>query len=187
MESKENCITVKDILNAKIVFESDDKCTSCAAETEAVEKEIASTEKEYKDLRQNYYDMLVENIKKDVEIDELELKIQEKSNYTEFTEHFSENSMKFVRLLKNKEAEDSKFVLAVVRGLYEDRLEDLKKKNLSGRSKATNKEPVTPEKMATIRSIFAERTKGSAKSDERGRNLRKLIKSAIETINKKQH
>lgn len=75
MELQTNQITVKDILDAQIEFESDDKCTSCTSEIKGAEEEIISIEKEYKELRQKYHDVLVENIKKDVEIEELERKI----------------------------------------------------------------------------------------------------------------
>lgn len=95
--------------------------------------------------------------------------------------------MKSLRSLELTEADDSKFVLAVVRGLYENRMEVLKDKNLSGRSKTTNKTPITPEKMATIEGVFAERTSGCSEPAKRSKNLRKMIKSAVETINKQQH
>lgn len=180
-------ISIADILNASIEFESDDKCNFCASEIEAVEKEIASIEKECKLLRQKYHDKLVENLKKDVEIEQMELQIQDKSDYADFTEHFSDDSMKNIRSLGLTEASDSKFVLAVVRGLYENRLEVLQNKNLSGRSKLANKEPMTPEKMGIIKDIFSKRTNGSNESDKRRQNLRKMVKSAIETINKTQH
>lgn len=178
-------LTINDILNAPIVFEDD--CTSCASEIKNADDEIALIEAECKELRRKYHDMLVENIKKDVEIEDLEVKVREQSSYAEFTNHFSDESMKTLRSFEIAEANDSKFVLAAVRGLYVDRLEVLKERNLSGRSKTQKKYPVTPEKKKILQDLFTERIKNATRLAERGQNLNALIKSAIGTINKIQH
>lgn len=185
MQRDDTVLTINDILNAPIVFEDD--CTSCASEIKKEDDEIALIEAECKELRRKYHDMLVENIKKDVEIDELEVKIREKSSYAEFTNKFSDESMKTLRSFETAEANDSKYVLAAVRGLYEDRLEVLKERNLSGRSKNRKKYPVTPVKLKILQDIFTERIKNTTGFAERRQNLNALIKSAIETINKIQH
>lgn len=185
LQSDVVALTINDILNAPIVF--NDECTCCGSEIKNTEDEIALVGAECKELRRKYHNMLVENIKKDVEIDDLEVKVREQSSYADFKNKLSDESMKTLRSFGIAEGNDSKFVLAAVKGLYEGRLEVVKERNLSGRSKTQKKNPVTPEKMKILQDLFTERIKNTTGSAERGQNLNALIKSAIDTINKTQH
>lgn len=79
--------------------------------------------------------------------------------------------------------EDSTFVLTVVRALYEERLEVLDKRTVSGRNK--NKEKMTPEKLSTIRKIFRQRlSKVTDDKEKRLKRLTELIKNAQYSIAK---
>lgn len=179
-------------MDSDIIFESDaDECSdnSFKHKMEAMEIEIASLEGEVKIKRGKYYEMLLENVKKDFEIDELEKNIQQEKNktvYADFAKYFSSNWMNTLRSFDRTENEDSKFILSAVRGLYENSLEVLKSKNISGRSKDNSKQPVTPEKIGILRDLLKERVANDQDSAEREKKLNNLIKTSIETINKKQ-
>lgn len=188
MESQlsEGAITIDEILNAEIEFESDDKCTSCVGDIKNSEQEITLIQRECKELRRKYHDMLIDNLKKDVEIEDLEMQqVREQSKYTEYTNNFTQKSMETLRSIGNTKADDGKFILAAVIGLYEDRLEILKERNISGRSKSKTKQPMTIEKMKILQGLFTERIQNSTEFPVRNKNVKTLIKTAIETINKK--
>lgn len=73
--------------------------------------------------------------------------------------------------------------MAVVRALYEERLEVLDKKTVSGRNK--EKEKMTPEKLIIIRKIFRQRlSKVGDDKEKRLKRLTELIKNAQYSIAK---
>lgn len=167
---------IHQILEATIELE----CVSCETEVKAMENEAALLEKEYDELKKKYYNALLENLKKDVEIEALEESLQ--SKYRKFSDILPENTLKVLRSLENTKSKDSKFILTALRGLYADRMDELKNINLSGISKKNeDKRPMTPEKQDSLRQMLRERTNDS----ERVSQINRLIKTAIETINKK--
>lgn len=155
------------------------ECVSCEAEIKDMEHRTELVEKEHNELRKKYYNALVENFKKDREIESLEDQLKPK--YTSFEDILPEDTMQVIRSLKNTGAKDSKFILTALRGLYVGRLNDLKNINLSGRSKINNKKPMTPEKKTILKKLLKERTNNT---DERVNQLNRYIKAAIESINK---
>lgn len=73
--------------------------------------------------------------------------------------------------------------MAVVRALYEERLEVLDKKTVSGRNK--EKEKMTMEKLIIIRKIFRQRlSKVGDDKEKRLKRLTELIKNAKYSIAK---
>lgn len=171
-------------MNAQIVFEVEHECVQCDIEMQTTQQEINTIEAENKTLREEYYDCLVQNVKKDVEIEELVKKIGTRSMYSGFVKKLSAKSMNTLRSFKKTVAHDSKFISTAIRGLYEGRLEILNERNLSGRSKIHQKQPVTPEKMNILRGLFMERVKNTTDSAERAENLNQLVKTAIGNINR---
>lgn len=144
-------------------------------------------ENEYNDLRKKYYAALVENFKKDIEIESLKKQLKPTLKYEKFDNILSGETMQILRSIPSTEAHDSKFILAAVRGFYADRLPDLKNKNVSGKHRSNQvKRPVTPEKKVMLKQLLDERTKNCDRSTERVSNLNKHIKNSIEAINKKQ-
>lgn len=129
-------------------------------------------------------------MKKDVEIEDIQSKIQP-NIYDEFKNDLSEESIERLRKIGFQEKDDSVFVLAIVRGLYHDRLGDLSKKSITGRSKGVErKEPISPAKMSVIDKMFEKRMKrdgSSAKTSGRKNKVNKHIKTAIQNINKIGH
>lgn len=176
-------------MEANIIFDSDENecgASSCETEINTMENEVALLEAEAKEMRLKYHAMLIENLKKDFEIQDLKAQLKEQTKYVEFENNFSPDAMETIRSCGDEEAMDSKFILTAVRDLYDGRLGDLQTKNVSGRSKDITKQPVTPEKMNILRGMFKERMTYSKKSDER-KTLNRIIKTAIQTINNKKH
>lgn len=89
-----------------------------------------------------------------------------------------------INLIGCDEKDDSSFILAVMRGLYDGRVGDLSKKTVTGRSKNDEvKEPVSPAKMCLIKDMFEERmTKSGSGSIERRKKMNKHVKMAIQNI-----
>lgn len=128
--------------------------------------------------------MLVENVNKDLEIESLEKKNGSNRKYLGFEENFSPESLENLRLFDIGKKDDSKFILAAVRGLYSDDLKVLIKKTISGRSKSQPKEKISPKKMEILKQLFKSRVGDDV---AREMDLGKFVKSAIVSINKKQN
>lgn len=159
----------------------------CQEEIEKLKSEILSCETERKKLKTKYFDLLMENLQKDVEIEDIEKKFGS-SIFDEFKNDIASDSIDKLSIIEFGEKNDSKFVLTVVRGLYQERLEDLSRKTVTGRSKnKATKEPISPSKMAIITKIFEKRVRGSSNSIERKKNINKHIKKAIQNIAKTGH
>lgn len=158
----------------------------CQKQIRQLKAQISLSEAERKELKAKYFDLLTENLKKDVEIAEMEKKIRP-NIFHEFENKFSTDSMKRLRLIGFAQKEDSAFVLAVMRGLYEGRLAVLSNKTVSGHSKNKTKGPITPAKMSIISNMFNERVESANNSVERKMKIKKHIKSAIGNINKTGH
>lgn len=181
----DNTSIVNAIIAADILFESDG-CSkiSCSNEICALQTEINEIESKIKEFRSMYYDMLVENVNKDLEIESLEKKNGSNRKYLGFEENFSPESLENLRLFDIGKKDDSKFILAAVRGLYSDDLKVLKKKTISGRSKSQPKEKISPKKMEILKQLFKSRVGDDV---AREMDLGKFVKSAIVSINKKQN
>lgn len=176
--------TIRQITEASIEIE----CVSCETEVTAMENEAEILENENHELRKRYYGALLDNFKKDKEIETLENQINPTIQYTKFDELLPEITMQTLRSLQLTEANDSKFILAAICGFYADRLPDLKNINISGQYRKNEfKRPMTPKKKDLLKELLEERTKNSERSADRVSNLNKLIKTAIATINKKQN
>lgn len=159
----------------------------CKNEIQKLKDKIALCEAERKKMKAKYFDLLTENLKKDVEITEMEKKIHP-SIFDGFENEFSTDSMEQIRLIELVQEEDSAFVLAAMRGLYDGKLDVLSKKTVTGRSKIGGKEPISPEKLSIIKTLFNKRVEiNSINSIERKKKINKHVKTAIENINKAEN
>lgn len=131
---------------------------------------------------------MIENLKKDLILHKL-LNQEIKNEFDEFNDRFPVKTLNELRTLGKAEKCDSSFVLNALRGLYINNLAELKDKTYSGSSKTNSKEPITPEKMKCLKEIFEKRLEyielaDIIVDDERKKKFPKLVKNAIETINK---
>lgn len=160
---------------------------SCQKQIEQLKSEISSCEAERKKLKNEYFDLLMVNLQKDVEINEMEKKTGS-STFDEFKNDLSSEAIDKLSIIGSEEKYDSKFILTVVRDLYGGKLNELSKKSVTGRAKVENtKESITPTKMTIITKIFEKRVSGSSKGIERKKNVNKHIKTAIQNIVKVGH
>lgn len=143
---------------------------------------IAKCRLEIKDVKQKYHLALIENLRKDVTIENL-LDKKKKSMFDNFHGDFPHDALESLRVIGNTEREDSTFVLTAVRGLYSD-LSTLKNKTYSGMSKNKSKDPMTPKKLEILKTIFEKRIDNiDCDSDIKRKKLfSKHVKTAIETI-----
>lgn len=108
--------------------------------------------------------------------------------YEDYKGTFDSAILSRLRSLGIKKPDDSTFVSVAVRSLYDGKLDLLKNKSLTGRStKGEKREPITPDKLETLKKLFDERI-NSVTSDlkirnERKKNLNTCIKNAIRNIN----
>lgn len=178
---------VRDIMNAEFVF--DCKNEACVDEIDKLEAEIASCMRNYHLTKQKYNSALVENLKKDFILHNLTNQLIE-NRFDEFCDMFSIETVKLLRKIGPKPENDSSFVLTAVRGLYRNNLATLKNKSYSGISKNKTKEPLTPEKVTCLRSIYEKRIEYVENETnmydvtERKTKFSKHVKTALESINK---
>lgn len=173
---------VKAILEAQIEFSSDSKCINnkCKSEIHALEIEHDKLQAEIRNGQIKYHEILISNLKKDFEIRSLKEKLKD-NRFHEFSKMLSSETIDELKSINSAENKDSNFVLKVVRDLYKNDLLKLKNKSYSGQR--TKKQPMTPEKVNIIKTVFSKRVQTLENGEERNKNLSKLIKSAIETIN----
>lgn len=157
----------------------------CRTETDAIRMQIFECERKINEGKERYHQLLVLNLKKDVAIEELKQRLAD-SLYENFNDVLSRESISKLRALGNEQKDDSTFVLSIVTDLYKDDLSRLQNKSFSGSKKTS---PMTPQKVDKIQKLFGERMNHIEKSmsvtADRKSNIGKLIKNAIESINKK--
>lgn len=107
--------------------------------------------------------------------------------YDNFSHSFTQRQLSVLRSISNSIRDDSAFIREAVKDLYEDKIDCLEQKSLTGRGK-NNKSCMTPEKVAILSNLFTERMSNMKLCDsERGVRTKKfntLIKDAIHNINK---
>lgn len=107
--------------------------------------------------------------------------------FNKFEGKFTEKQISELRSIKPVKSSDSTFVLKGVRFLYESNLSSLAKKSVRG--KAKGKEPVTPEKLNFVKSMFRERLVSigidSTERQERAKLFNQHFHNAIVNINRR--
>lgn len=163
---------------------AENKC--CIAEINLLKQKIASTVSEVKKLKEEYKNLLIKNLQSDVVLRQLKQNIETKK-YCDFASCLSESCLNGLREIGSSVRDDTKFVGVVLKDLYGG-IEPLKEKTLSGRSKTGNKSELTPQKKSVLDSIYKERMKylPATEAKERGKNLNKIIRNAIDSSNRKK-
>lgn len=185
---------IQNILNADVEFEAEQpmecKDQNCNAQIEQLTLQIADCDKEYKEIAIKYNQLLVENLKKDVQLEMLQKELKDE-RFNEFAEYFDDETLEYFRNFGNTKREDSSFILKAVQCLYADNLTILKTKSVTGQSKHdANKTAVTPMKRKILTELFEKRLEFIGTTEtidvQRKLALNKHIKTAITTVNKQQ-
>lgn len=156
----------------------------CQSETIALKQKLEKLESETRKLKQEYQQLLIENLQKDVTIKNLKEKL-EQHKYGDFKGIFSDTCLDGLRTYGNSQIEDSRFIGSAMRDLYRDDVDALKKKTLSGRSKNAQKSAISPKKMKILKQLFDKRMSLVGEVDDlRKNNLSKLIRNAIDNARK---
>lgn len=157
---------------------------SCCEKVALKEELVAQTEK-LKILKQEYQKLLIENLQKDLIIRQQKLE-ENREKFKLFENHLSKTCIETLNGIGESQRDDSHFVSVVLFELYNGDLATIKKLSLSGRGKGGNKTELNPEKRDILAKVFAERLSHISQIDEsRKNNLNKLIRNAIDKVNRK--
>lgn len=129
-----------------------------------------------------YHNTLIMNLKKDFMIQKLEDELN-KSKYDLFRSSFNDEVITALTSIDESKAKDTIFMKKALAYLYRENLCKLKEKTYSGR----NKEPITPSKKQVLEKLFNKRLeyiKDEQEKADRSKTFGKIIKNAIESINK---
>lgn len=173
-------------MDADIVFADECKNETCKEKFEELEKEIGEIEKQVCDLKAKYGQMLIENLKKDLILEELNEK-SEVMRFDEFSGDFSKEDLHLIQSVSNSKQNDPLFVRVVLRSLYASNLTVLNKRCVSGKSKSGEKSEISPVKRQILDKIYNRRMEIASVSEvveSRRNTLNKHIKAAIEIITK---
>lgn len=137
--------------------------------------------------------------KKDEEIDMLDNRIKIRKNnketittkpkktlFVEFEGNFTDNQLSTLRSIEKSQRGDSTFILNAIRFSYSDNLAKLQKKTVTGISKKGPKEPITPQKLNRLKSMFSERLSdlslGKQEKGDREKNFCRHVNRAITNV-----
>lgn len=162
----------------------------CQQEIDLLKQNLEQLTLESKKLKESYQNLLVENLQKDINIRRLKKELSS-SKYSGFKDIFSDSCLDSLRSIGDSQREDCTFIGLALRDLYRENIDDLKLKTLSGRSKDSEKikTEISPKKIETLERLFCERISNlpSAEVDDiRKKNLRKHIRNAIDSVNRKK-
>lgn len=152
----------------------------CQGEIDLLNQNLQYLLEKQKQLKNKYHELLVENIKKDIIINDLKEKIEsEKINH--YSGVLSSNCVQKLKIIDKSKKKDSTFIKCIINELYSK--EELKKKTVHGKSKDSKKTPISPEKKKLLKKLLEERLQDV--DDEEERELRrsclnKLIRNAID-------
>lgn len=185
-------ISASEIMNATIEFVedgNDNVCSNenCHSEIHQLLLQYSVLEKKIAEAKDRYHSNLTENLKKDIIIEKLEKELKD-HRYSSFRNVFTATTIAELQSMEESQKKDTAFITIAVKGLYRNDLNRLMGKNSSGRTKkiGSKKEPMSPEKIKLIEKLFDERLRSATDHTSRKNNLKRSIRTALETINKKQ-
>lgn len=160
----------------------------CSNEITALKEEVEKSVHRVKTLKDEYKNLLIKNLEKDVKIRKLKREIQS-TKYNKFERNLSKKCIEILRSIDDTEKEDAKFVSVILNELYDVNI--LKCKSISGRSKKNDKTALSPEKKLLLDQIYSERLQqskslSSIEINTRKKSLTKNIRIAIDVANHKQ-
>lgn len=107
-----------------------------------------------------------------------------KNAFTEFVGKFNESQIIELRSMNMDKRYDSSFILYTLRCLYADDLEKVKNKSIGGKKK----EPITPEKMSCLKTMYTERLTYVSNKEEATKRTKKFnthIKNGLTSCQRK--
>lgn len=156
--------------------------TECQAKLQKIRDMLSECESKIAAAKEKYHQALVDNLKKDVLIRQLEAALQ-KSKYDEFHEIFGDEIIERLRLLSSDPEKDSTFIRTAMEGLYKDDFSRLKTMSYSGYR--TKKQKMPQADIDVLRKLFILRLEHQNNYVDRLANFTKHIKNGIENISKK--
>lgn len=162
-----------------------DNC--CQNEIILLEESLENVKCEATKLKQQYYELLIENLQKDVIIKNLKRKI-EQHKYGSFRHILSEKCLDELKSIGNSSKEDSAFISCALKDLYREKMDSLKHKTLSGRVTKNVTSQISPQKMSTLKRLFDERLSHVSQTDvndTRRKNMNKQIRNIIDSLKTK--
>lgn len=163
---------------------SEESC--CKIEIDALKSQINNLVVKSEELKQEYKRLLIQNLEKDVKIRNLKKEL-EINRFSTFKGKLSEICLSNLEIIGNSISEDSTFVSCVMNDLFS--ISELKKLTLSGHSKVCDKVEIPLEKKEILQAIFSKRLENVPRQEVneiRRSNLNKLIRNAIDNVNKKK-
>lgn len=166
------------------VVNEDIECINetCHNEITNLQQRISECESKISKSKEMYHKALVQNLKKDLILEELETQLK-KSQYAEFSDILSDDTIATLRSINDSYNKDSTFILTAMKHLYRNEMPRLKSITFSGRV-GSNKVQMSPKKKQTLKELFTERVKNLADPVDRMKNFGKHVKDAIYNINK---
>lgn len=168
-----------------VSISEDNECTSSACHTEIAQlkQQICGSEKRIQDAKKKYHELLVQNLKKDILINQLEENMKQ---YNEFRGVISDTAIDVLSSIDNSKSKDLFFISTAVKDLYQKELPKLKQRTYSGQKRTTakiSKDAITPEKKNVLKELFRQRMKNDPDSENRMKIFATHVKQAIESIN----
>lgn len=107
--------------------------------------------------------------------------------FEKFNGMLAENQLSALRSIDKSTKGDSNFVLNCVRYVYSDDLSKLAHKSVSGQSKSEPKEPITPQKLSDMKTMYIESINDlkieEVDKQQRGKKFNSYVHRAIVNIN----
>lgn len=156
----------------------------CKLEIDALRDELNRLKFKEAELKEQYKNSLIENVRKDLILRDLEVKARTKL-FVNFEIELPALVLDNLRSKSINRSDDASFVSIVLNGLYDNNTEILKTRTISGRSDGGDKEAISPAKKAILEKIFNERLESmpAYEVDEaRKKSLSKLIRVALDIV-----
>lgn len=148
-----------------------------------LEKELEELTEKLKIVKQDFENLLKENLRKDLIIRRLKLR-KNKNKFASFEKKLTKSCLDKLSICGDSQREDSQFVALVLGDLYGT--EQIKKLSLSSRNRKTDKIVISEEKKSILQDIFFERlNKIPYVDNSRKLSLSKLIRNAVDNANRK--
>lgn len=161
------------------------KRSCCEQEIDDLNSKINNLVLKSDNLKQEYKNLLILNLEKDIEIRNLKKNLAT-NKFLKFRGKLSECCLSNLDTIGNSISEDSTFVCCILNDLYD--LPTLKTLTLTGRSKFGDKIEISSEKKEILEEIFYLRLAFVPRQEVtqfRRENLHKLIRNAIDNAHKK--
>lgn len=128
-----------------------------------------------------------ENLKKNIKDQKIKCnQLQDMTNaYVKYSGQFSEFALRDLRSISMKNCSDSTFVLHALRYTYANNPEDVKQKSVT--AKSALKQPITPDKLSTLKGLYSERMNNITRKDEveaRSKKFNVHVKNGLRSCSK---